>query len=88
LCGSCLKAWPANALVHESGLFQGDEFLLNHKKTVAVLDPSCPAILDVETPHQLATALNKIGFTEIWEGTCGVKWVAKAYWQLLEKEGR
>ena len=86
LCGSCLKACPANALVYESGLFQVEEFLLNNEKSIAILDPSFPGILDIGTPRQLATALKKLGFTEVWEGAFGVELVAKAYRNLLQQE--
>jgi len=86
LCGSCIKACPQNALVYESGLYQAEEYLLNHEKTVAVLDPAFPGVLDIGTPRQLVTALKKIGFTEVWEGAFGVELVSRAYRELLQKD--
>lgn len=86
LCGSCIKACPQNALVYESGLYQVEEFLANHEKTIAVLDPAFPGVLDIGTPRQLVTALKKLGFTEVWEGAFGVELVSRAYKELLQKK--
>jgi len=86
LCGSCIKACPQNALIYESGLYQVEEFLANHEKTIAVLDPAFPGVLDIGTPRQLVTALKKLGFTEVWEGAFGVELVSRAYKELLQKK--
>ncbi len=84
LCGSCIKTCPQNALIYDSGVYQVEEFLRNNEKTVAVLDPAFPGVLDIGTPRQLVTSLKKLGFTEVWEGAFGVELVSRAYRESLK----
>ena len=88
LCGSCIKACPQNALIYESGVYQVEEFFRNNEKTVAVLDPAFPGVLDIGSPRQLVTALRKLGFTEVWEGAFGVELISRAYRELLHKDSK
>ena len=83
LCGSCIKTCPQDALIYESGLSQVEEFLQTNEKTVAVLDPAFPGVLDIGTPQQLVTALKKLGFVDVWEGAFGVELVSSDYKRLL-----
>ncbi len=85
LCGSCIKWCPQNALEYTSGLYQVKEFLDNNEKTIACLDPTFPAVLDVGTPLKLVTSLKKLGFTEVWEGAIGAELIAAKYRDLLRK---
>ena len=86
LCGSCIKTCPQNALIYDSGVYQVEEFFQNNEKTIAVLDPAFPGVLDIGTPRQLVTALRKLGFTEVWEGAFGVELISRAYRELLHKD--
>ncbi len=86
LCGSCIKACPQNALFYTSGLYQVKEFLANHEKIIACLDPSFPAVLDRGTPRQLVTALKKVGFTEVWEAAFAAELISREYRELLHQD--
>lgn len=85
LCGSCIKACPQSALFYTSGLYQVKDFLANHEKIIACLDPTFPAVLDRGTPRQLVTALKKVGFAEVWEAAFAAELVSREYRELLNR---
>ena len=84
LCGSCITGCPQQAMSFDSGLGIVRNVISSGAKTIACVDPAFPAVLDVETPRQLVTALKKLGFTEVWEGAFGVELVSQAYRGLLQ----
>ena len=84
-CGSCIKECPQKAIHFVSGLDAVRAFLASGQPTLALLDPTFPAVLDVGTPRQLASALKRIGFAEVWEGAIGVELVSRAYTRLLKQ---
>ncbi|HVN22676.1 MAG TPA: [Fe-Fe] hydrogenase large subunit C-terminal domain-containing protein [Syntrophorhabdales bacterium] len=86
-CGSCLKACPQQALYYYSGCDKVREFLADKRKTVAILDPSFPAVFEGASPRQLVTILKNVGFTEVWEGAFGADLVSRAYLKQLTLDG-
>lgn len=47
LCGSCIKACPHHAMDYKSALDRVTDYL-STEKTIACVDPSFPAALDIE----------------------------------------
>jgi signal transduction histidine kinase/iron only hydrogenase large subunit-like protein len=87
-CGVCYKHCPHDAVNAHTGARHVLELLASGERVVILLDPTFPAVLDKGTPHQLVTALKKLGFAEVWESAVGGELVTRAYhsWLLRDQE--
>jgi two-component system NtrC family sensor kinase len=78
-CGLCYKNCAHDAVIAHTNIEHVLELLDSGEKVVICLDPTFPSVLDRGTPHQLVTALKKLGFYEVWESAIGGELVTRAY---------
>jgi len=84
-CGKCIQACSQNAKVIADAIRETDNHLNSNDPVVAVMGCSYPAFFYDLHPGQIVTALKKLGFTEVFEGSVGVELIAPEYQTLLEK---
>jgi len=87
-CGLCYKNCPHEAIIAHTNIEHILELLASREKVVICLDPTFPAVLDKGTPHQLVTALKKMGFYEVWESAVGGEMVTRAYNLWMRENGQ
>jgi len=85
-CGKCIQVCSQQAKVIADAIKE-TELLINGKQpVVAVLGCSFPAFFYDVDPSQMVSALKKIGFDEVLEGTAGVELIAPEYRELINRK--
>lgn len=84
-CGKCIQACSQNAKVIADAIRETETHLRGNEPVVAVMGCSYPAFFYDLHPGQIVTALKKLGFDEVFEGTAGVELIAAEYRKLREK---
>lgn len=85
-CGKCIQICSQNAKVIADAIKETEERLRSKRPVVAVLGCSFPAFFYDLDPAQMVTALKKLGFDEVLEGTAGVELIAPEYRELIEQK--
>jgi transcriptional regulator with PAS, ATPase and Fis domain/iron only hydrogenase large subunit-like protein len=83
-CGKCIKVCSQQAQVIADCIGDTQRLLAESKQVVAVLGCSFPAFFHDIRPGQLVTALKRLGFSEVHEGTSGVELLIPEYARRLE----
>src|SRR6185369_13734661 len=76
-CGNCLANCPQNAKVITDKVGLTEKLLDGSQKVVAVLGCSFPAYFHFLRPEQLVTALKRVGFSEVHEGSAGAELIER-----------
>ncbi|TYO98225.1 DNA-binding NtrC family response regulator [Geothermobacter ehrlichii] len=84
-CGKCLRSCSQNAKQIADCIDETRRLLAGGSDVVAVLGCSFPAFFNDIRPGQLVTALKKLGFVEVHEGTSGVELIRDDYRRLIER---
>ncbi|GAB4164259.1 MAG: sigma 54-interacting transcriptional regulator [Geothermobacteraceae bacterium] len=84
-CGKCLRSCSQSAKQITDCIGETRRLLNSSDRVVAVLGCSFPAFFNDVRPGQLATALKKLGFDEVHEGTAGVDLIRDDYRQLIDQ---
>lgn len=85
LCGRCLSECPQNAKTLHSDLDKVKGFLKAGETVVVSLAPAYPGSFDFETPGQLVTAFQKLGFAKVSETSEGAAYVTAEYAALIKQ---
>lgn len=85
-CGKCIQVCSQNAKVIADAIKETEDRLHGKQPVVAVLGCSFPAFFYDLDPAQMVTALKKLGFDEVLEGTAGVELIAPEYRELINKK--
>jgi transcriptional regulator with PAS, ATPase and Fis domain/iron only hydrogenase large subunit-like protein len=85
-CGKCIQVCSQKAKVISDAIKETEERLRSEQPVVAVLGCSFPAFFYDIDPAQMVTALKKLGFDEVLEGTAGVEIIAPEYRELIGKK--
>ncbi len=85
-CGTCVRvcAVGAKQVENDVGIVWQ---LLGQYPVIAILSSSFPAAWAEVRPRQMATALEKLGFSEVMEVAFGAELVAREYQRLMEQNG-
>lgn len=78
-CGNCLANCPQKAKVVTDKVGVTESLLSGPSRVVAVLGCSFPAYFHYLKPEQLVSALKKLGFAEVHEGSAGAEMIGGAY---------
>lgn len=78
-CGNCLANCPQKAKIIADKVGLTEKLLDGPQKVVAVLGCSFPAYFHYLKPEQLVSALKKLGFSEVHEGSAGAEMVGYSY---------
>ena len=84
-CGKCIQACSQNAKVIADAIRETEKHLSDNPSVVAVMGCSYPAFFYDLKPGQVVSALKKLGFSDVFEGSAGVELIAPAYRSYLEK---
>ena len=84
-CGNCLANCPQKAKVITDKVGLTEKLLDGSQKVVAVLGCSFPAYFHYLHPEQLVSALKKLGFSEVHEGSAGAEMIGYSYAAAIEK---
>ena len=88
-CGNCVQICLANANRAESSIETVWQLLGEYQPVIAALSAPFPAAFPELHPGQLATALKKLGFSEIMEDSFGAELMCREYARLLnENKGK
>lgn len=85
-CGKCIQVCSQNAKVIADAIKETEERLSSGQPVVAVLGCSFPAFFYDVDPAQMVSALKKLGFDEVLEGTAGVELIAPEYRELINQK--
>ncbi|NOY13269.1 MAG: AAA domain-containing protein [Deltaproteobacteria bacterium] len=85
-CGKCIQSCSQKAKVIADAIKETEQHLRSKQPVVAVLGCSFPAFFYDLDPAQMVTALKKIGFDEVLEGTAGVELIAPEYRELIAEQ--
>jgi DNA-binding NtrC family response regulator/iron only hydrogenase large subunit-like protein len=78
-CGNCLANCPQKAKVITEKVGLTEKLLDGSQKVFAVLGCSFPAYFHYLKPEQLVSALKKLGFSEVHEGSAGAEMIGYSY---------
>jgi len=84
-CGKCLRSCSQQAKQISDCIEETRRLLASGNPVVAVLGCSFPAFFNDLQPGQLVTALKKLGFSEVHEGTSGVDLIRREYLRLIDE---
>lgn len=84
-CGNCLANCPQKAKVITDKVGLTEKLLDGSRKVVAVLGCSYPAYFHYLKPEQLVSALKKLGFSEVHEGSAGAEMIGDSYASAIAK---
>ncbi len=84
-CGKCIKVCSQQAQIIADCMEETQRLLAGGEEVVAVLGCSFPAFFNDIRPGQLVTALKRLGFCEVHEGTSGVELLAGEYARMIEQ---
>jgi len=84
-CGNCLANCPQKAKVITDKVGLTEKLLDGSQKVVAVLGCSFPAYFHFLRPEQLVSALKKVGFSEVHEGSAGAEMIGYSYASAIER---
>lgn len=85
-CGKCIQVCSQQAKVIADAIKETEERLRGKQPVVAVLGCSFPAFFYDLDPAQMVTALKKLGFDEVLEGTAGVELISPEYREMIEQK--
>jgi transcriptional regulator with PAS, ATPase and Fis domain/iron only hydrogenase large subunit-like protein len=83
-CGNCLANCPQKAKIITGKVGLTEKLLDGPQKVVAVLGCSFPAYFHYLHPEQLVSALRKLGFSEVHEGSAGAEMIGYSYAAAIE----
>ncbi len=83
-CGNCLANCPQKAKVVTDKVGLTEIMLDGSQKVVAVLGCSFPSYFHYLQPEQLVSALKKLGFSEVHEGSAGAEMIGYSYAAAIE----
>ncbi|MCK4622101.1 MAG: sigma 54-interacting transcriptional regulator [Desulfuromonadales bacterium] len=85
-CGKCIQVCSQQAKVIADAITETELLLRGKQPVVAVLGCSFPAFFYDLDPAQMVTALKKLGFDEVLEGTAGVELIAPEYREMISQK--
>jgi iron only hydrogenase large subunit-like protein len=85
-CGTCVRVCAPRAKLIESDIGIVQKLLATNTNVIAVLSSSFPAALPEIRPGQFASALKKLGFSEVVEDAFGSELVSREYKRLLQQK--
>jgi len=87
-CGNCLANCPQKAKIITDKVAMTESMLGGPSRVVAVLGCSFPAYFHYLKPEQLVTALKRLGFAEVHEGSAGAEMIGGAYAEAIENANK
>ncbi|MBL7208787.1 MAG: 4Fe-4S binding protein [Dehalococcoidia bacterium] len=84
-CGNCVRVCVPKAKRVESDIGTVRQLLAESSTVIALLSATFPAAFPEVQPRQLATALKKLGFSEVIEDSFGAELVCREYARLLSR---
>lgn len=84
-CGNCVRVCVPKAKRVESDVGAVWQLLGQSSPVIALLSATFPAAFPEVQPRQLATALKKLGFSEVIEDSFGAELVCREYARLLDR---
>ena len=86
-CGKCVHVCSQQAKGIADCMTDCRRLLAAEPAPIAILGCSYPAFFHDVKPGQLVTALKRLGFAEVHEGSAGVDLLTGPYHQLMENQG-